>query len=226
MMAVTRGKSGSGMTESATLKWTEKTDEADPEIAQVIERGSLEGLFSQIERECFALMDAAGLPTFHGSYAYKPDGTWIDVCDCDGWPSGRIANVIWPIAEAKGYKQDDPVGFAARMLGDIVLSRRALEEGKAKSAALSAFYLGAKWSSRRMKIEHEPTWEFGNKTRRERQDGGAATRKGSDAERVKVYREFREMGLNKTDSTDLAAKKLRVSPATIRNARKEAGASD
>lgn len=178
-MAISRGKSGTGITESETLTWTDREDEKDPAVAAILERGTLEGLLTSLERECFAIMASAGLPTTHGSFGYEDDGEWHELSRERDWPK-RIANEIWPIASARGYGIDDPIGFAARMLGDIVWARRAFQEGKHDRAALHIFYLGAKWSSRRIKAGWEAAAEAGKKAL----EGAASTRKGDQAERV------------------------------------------
>lgn len=227
---IKRGTTGSGITEKPVLSFDDEGDQADPEIAEGIGRSSLEGWIAAVERECFAIMASEALPTYHGSYLFDAEGEWRN----PGPPfRGRIANEIWPIAKARGHAPDSEVGFAARMLSDIVWLKRAQSKGDHDRASLFAGYLKAKEVERRIKREREPMWQRGVDDKRSRVDGGAATRKRdsrgqpiSDECRLASYRRFRAMGLNKTDATDQAAKELGLSPASIRAARKEAGTSD
>jgi hypothetical protein len=229
-MTIKRKMTGSGITEKPVLSFDDESDKADPEIAAGMERATLHGWLNSVERECFAIMAAEGLPTYHGCYCYDATGAWRELAPPI---RGGIANEIWPIARARGHAPDSEVGFAARMLGDVVWLKRARERGDHERAALFAGYLKAKEVERRMKREREPMWQKGVDHVDARSRGGAETRKRdaqdrpiSDAARVECYRRFRSMGLNKSDATDQAAQELGLSPASIRNARKAAGASD
>lgn len=110
------------------------------------------------------------------------------------------------------------------MLGRLVQGH--IDNGEPSWAAHEAALFGDTFSERQMKLAREELFLLGKKTLGERVAGGAATRRGSDAERLACYRRSRSEGLNKSDATDQAAQQLGVSPATIRNARKGAGASD
>lgn len=225
-MTIRRGSVGSGITQKPTVGWNGAGDNTDPEIAALIETGTFDGLIASIERECFAIMQAAGLPTYHDCYAYLGDGTWHAPDAEHSFPEWGIANEIWPIAKARGISEDSLVGFASRMLGDVVWLRRARDKGEHDRVAQMAFYLGVKRAELRIKTEHEAMWQRGVDDKQVRVRGGEETRKGSDAERLTCYRRYRDQGLNKSDATDQAAQELGVSPATIRNARKGVAASD
>jgi len=160
-VTIKRGTTGSGMTEKPTVSFDEDVDKTDPEIAAAMERSTLEGWIAAVERECFAVMAAEGLPTYHGSYLYDASGKWR----ASGPPlHGSIANEIWPIAKARGHSPDSEIGYAARMLGDVVWLRRAREKGNHERAALFASYLRAKEVERGIKREHEATWRSGKDT--------------------------------------------------------------
>jgi hypothetical protein len=159
---IKRGTIGTGITEKPTISFDSKADLADPEVAAAVETGTLDGLLSAVERECFAVMRQEGLPTYHGCYLHDGKGNWRP----PGLPfEGFIANEIWPIAEGRGHSPDSPVGFAAQMLSDAVWIRRARERGDHDRAALLTGYLVAKMAERRIKGEHEATWESGKGTR-------------------------------------------------------------
>jgi hypothetical protein len=226
-MTIKRETVGSGMTKTVRLTYDDPTDEANPEIAKALEFGTLDGMLASIERECFAIMQGADLPTFHGSYNYNRAGDW-HVEGSHRWPEEgwSIANEIWPIAKARGIPEDSVVGFASRILGDVVWLRRARQDGRHDRVAQYAYYLGAKRARLLIKSEHETMWARGVDEKMSRARGGAATRKGSEAERLACYRRYRDQGLSKTYATDQAAKELGISPASVRAARKGAGASD
>jgi hypothetical protein len=110
---------------------------------------------------------------------------------------------------------------------------KCVEKGDASAAACAAMRFGSLLTEMRIKFRHESDALFGAETKEQRKAGGAATRKRdaddkpiSDEARVACYLRYRAMGLNKTDATSQAAEELRLSPASIRNARKGATASD
>lgn len=88
------------------------------------------------------------------------------------------------------------------------------------------YEIGVLITEARMKAAWDEDVQTALTTEEQRKRGGGSNRKHPAATYLDCYRQFRADGLNKTDATDQAAKKLGVSPATIRNARKEAGASD
>ncbi len=225
-MTIRRGTTGTGLTAQPTIGWNDKADEANPEIAALIETGTFDGLIALIERECFGIMETAGLPTYHGCYFYNRTGKWHDGGADLSLRDWGIANEIWPIAKARGIVPDGVVGFASRMLSDVVWLRRSRDKGDHDRVALMAFYLGVKRAELRIKTEHEAMWQRGVDDKQARVSGGEARRKGSDASRLACYRRYRAQGLNKSDATDQAAQEMDVSPATIRNARKGVAASD
>lgn len=160
-MTIKRGKTGTGLTEKSTLSWDDKADEADPEIAAILETGTLEGLLASVERECFAITAEAGLPNTHGSFSYNRAGEWQATQSGEFLVGWGIANEIWPIAKALGISEDSLVGFASRMLGDVVWLRRAREAGDHDRAAQMAFYLGVKRAELRLKRQREREWAVG-----------------------------------------------------------------
>lgn len=88
------------------------------------------------------------------------------------------------------------------------------------------YEIGVLITEARMKAAWDQDVKAALATEEQRKRGGGLNRKHSVASYLGCYRAFRAEGLNKTDATDQAAKHLGVSSATIRNARKEAGASD
>lgn len=170
-MTIRRGTSGTGLTEKTTIGWSEKADEANPEVAAHLEAGSLDGMIAAVERACFGMLRDAGLPDYFGTYIYGPSGEWRDT---EVWPSGwTCTNNIEPIALSAGFAKDSPVGFAARMIDDIRWLRDNQRRGDHDRAALFAFYLGVKKAESRIKIEHERTWESGRNSREGAKLGGA-----------------------------------------------------
>lgn len=161
---IRRGSIGSGLTRKPTIGWDDKADETDPEIAAMIQESTLDGMVAAIEQESFAVMAEAGLPTYHGCFAYNREGEWHD-SEAFG-PGWTIANEIWPIARARGLAPDSPIGFAARMLGDIVWLRDNQARGDHDRAALFHGYLMTKKAERRLKAEHEAAWKTGVEQRR------------------------------------------------------------
>jgi hypothetical protein len=150
---IRRGTTGTGLTRKAVVSWDEKADESDPEIASLLRCGTLSGLISELEQECFAITSGAGLPNAHGSYVFDQAGEWRD----DRRSSRArltVANEIWPLARARGHAPDSNVGFAARMLDDIVWLQRNRRVGDHDRAALFAFYLGVKRAERSVKQSH------------------------------------------------------------------------
>jgi hypothetical protein len=105
-MTIRRGTTGTGLTRKPTYSFDDEADKADPEIAAIMEDATLDGLFASVERECFAIMAEAGLPTSYGSWMYNIKGEW----KLPAPPfAGRISNNIWPIAKARGHREDDAV---------------------------------------------------------------------------------------------------------------------
>lgn len=215
-MTVKRGTTGTGITAKPTISWDEVGDEDQAEVRGWLETGSLEGVIASVERECFAIMEKAGLPTQHGSYLFDRQGIWRRPSPPFGGMS--IANEIWPIARARGYRVDSLIGFASRMLGDVVWLRRLREKGFHDRAALMAYYLGIKQAELRIKTQHEPTWDRGRLTIEERAAGGAATRKGSDESRVERVRYYLAQGDKLTEAYRNAAKDLACGVSTVRTA--------
>lgn len=179
-MTIKRGTTGTGITQKPTYKWDDDAEEAEPEIAAILETGTLDGLLASVERECFAIMGEAGLPTYHGCYSYNRDGEWQGSSPDLFFRGWGIANEIWPIVKARGISEDSLIGFASRMLGDVVWLRRAREKGDHDRAAHMAFYLGVKRAELRIKSEHERVWQTGKKIH----GGGDAARRGEQAGRV------------------------------------------
>lgn len=104
---------------------------------------------------------------------------------------------------------------------------KAKERGDDSNRLIELGYeIGVLMTEARMKAAWDQDVQAALTTEEQRKRGGGLNRKHSAAAYLDCYRQFRTDGLNKTDATDQAAKKLGVSPTTIRNARKEAGASD
>jgi hypothetical protein len=120
-----------------------------------MERGTVEGLCAQIERECFAIMRAHDLPDRHWSYYHDKAGNWTFEMPPGGPFGWRCCNDLSSIVRQRGYEPDSTVGFAAGMLCDVVWLRRALQVGEADWSAMHAFYLGIKWAKRRLKRDWE-----------------------------------------------------------------------
>ena len=180
-MAIKRSVRGDGITAHETFSW-EREDENDPQIAKIIEGQTFEGMLALIERECFAIMAQAGLPGCYGSWFYNADGEWKTPTGWRDMENGwSMANTHWPLAIAKGYKEDSVVGFAARILQQIVHIKRAWQtDAKKEWAALQSYHLGILRTEMRIKQEHEPKWRTGDKVI----SAAEKTRKGQQADRV------------------------------------------
>lgn len=126
----------------------------DPAAADIIERGTLEGLCSQIERECLPIMAANGLPHKHQSYFCDREGNWTYQLpeNLSGW---ACCNDFSTVVKRRGYEPVSGVGFASSMLCDVVWMRDGIRRGNHEDVALHAFYLGIKWSKRRFKDNWE-----------------------------------------------------------------------
>jgi len=161
---IRRSTTGTGITVKTVISFDEEADQTNPEVAQLIGEATLDGSLASVERECFAIMKAEGLPTYHGCYLHDAEGAWRVPSPPFG--GARIVNEIWPIARARGHAPDSRVGFASRMLGDVVWLRRAREAGDHDRAALFHGYLMAKRAEQRIKVHHEPTWETGRDVRK------------------------------------------------------------
>lgn len=165
-MAVKSSYRGDGITRHETFTW-QVGDEGDPKVAAIIEARTLEGMLNLIERECFEVMREADLPDYYGSWNFNEAGEWnnppsIDNC-LAGW---KIANTHWPLAEAKGYNEDSPAGFAARILQQVIFIRRAWQSDSRKDhAALQAIHLGYLRAEMQIKRESEPAWATGSRQR-------------------------------------------------------------
>jgi hypothetical protein len=164
---IKRQITGTGMTKHELISFDDEADRAEPEIARRIERSTIEGVLSSVERRCFPIMKEVGLPDHHGSWCYNPKGEWREIdpellFSRTGW---GMANGIWPIAEARGFAPDSPIGFAARMLSDVVSIRRAQDAGNLNFAALRFGDLRFKEAEEQLKALHEPTWRTGKKQR-------------------------------------------------------------
>jgi hypothetical protein len=92
----------------------------DPAAADIMERGTVEGLCAQIERECFAIMRAHDLPDRHWSYYHDKAGNWTFEMPPGGPFGWRCCNDLSSIVRQRGYEPDSTVGFAAGMLCDVV----------------------------------------------------------------------------------------------------------
>ena len=161
----------------------------------------------------------------------------------DPWDAHRRC-VEWATRELAAELSDKPEGyrFKARVetgwyLDRLVMLGRCveyqIERAEPSWIAHEAALFGETWAELQLKLAREELYLIGKKAVEDRAAGGAATRKQdssgrpiSDAARVAVYRRYRDMGLNRTDATDQAAKELGLSVASIRKARKGADASD
>ena len=104
---------------------------------------------------------------------------------------------------------------------------KATERGDDASRLVELGYeIGALITEARMKAAWDHDVQEALTTEGQRKSGGGHNRKHPASKYVECYESFRASGNNKTDATALAAEKLSVSPATIRTARKEVGASD
>ncbi|OHT18885.1 hypothetical protein [Edaphosphingomonas haloaromaticamans] len=163
-MVIRRSIRGEGITAHETFTWN-KEDEKDPQIAEIMEGNTFEGMLSLIETECFAIMAEVDLPNCYGSWSYNAKGEWKSPPNLEDYFGGgwSIANTHWPIAEARGFGLDSVVGFAARMLQQIVLIKRATNPEQAGWVALQSYFLGIMRAEMRIKLEHEPKWRTGVK---------------------------------------------------------------
>ena len=141
--------SGTGITQEQVF------DFDDPAAADIVERGTLEGLCSQIERECFAIMRAHDLPDRHWSYCMDEIGNWTFELPDFSTGRWRCCNDLSSVVRQRGYEPDSAVGFAGMMLSDVVWLRRSAQKNDTEGVALHAFHLGIKWDKRRMKRSWE-----------------------------------------------------------------------
>jgi hypothetical protein len=210
---------GDGLTEKAMLY--EDRDGDSPDWQDSTDMQSLDGLLKLVERECFAVLRLADLPQRYGGFAYHQSGRWMMAGD---WaqarslgtmsePGWRLANIIWPIAQAAGHSHDSAVGFASRMLDDAVWIRRCDKKSDHERVAVFTFFLGVKRTEFRMKCAAEPDWLRGKKVR----ESAALTRKGDQAHRVaEVDRLAREIGRGgKTAAFRLVAEREGVTQKAI-----------
>lgn len=100
---------------------------------------------------------------------------------------------------------------------------RLIEAKLAGSAASEALRIGELLAEWRLKFLWEEHAVKGQRTQRERRDAGLATRKGSDAERLARWLQYRTAGHGYTDADYLTAVDLEVSEATIRGVRTREG---
>ncbi len=177
-MTIKRGTVGDGLTEKPTYRWDDTADEADPEVAELLESATLDGMIASTERACFRILEEAGLPGKHGCYAYTKT-EWKLPTGGDFLRGWGIANTVEPIAKAWGFAPHSRVGFAAAILDRIYWLRDNQRRGDHDRAALFAFYIGVLKAESRIKEEHEPTWESGKGTRE-------GARKGAEARREQV----------------------------------------
>ena len=225
---IIRGTTGTSITEKPTIGFDSNDDKHDPDIAAILEQGTLEGYLAAVTGECFAVMQAEGLPTYFGCYVFNIEGAWRE----SGPPFAghTIANEIWPIARARGHAPDSPVGFAARILSDILWLRESQASGDHDRAALFHGYVMAKKVEQRIKTEREAMWQRGVDDKQVRVTGGENTRKTADSVRVARWQHYYDQTGKKTESDRLAAKELGEGESTIRKARldwrKAATASD
>jgi hypothetical protein len=154
---------GDGMTEKPSMSFDGVDDLELPEVKAAIETGTLDGLLRSLELECFAIMESVGLPTFHGSYAYRSTGEWHRIDRDHTFPSWGLANEIWPIARARGFTAHSVVGFASARLGNVRALRLARQRGDHDYAIQMGFYLGVQQAELRLKLAHEKVWNTGKK---------------------------------------------------------------
>jgi len=98
-----------------------------------------------------------------------------------------------------------------------------MKSGAIGWAVHEAMHLGELITEMRMKACWEAPAMFGERRYREVKDAGAASRKGSDEQRVETWLKHRAGGVGYKDADYLTAKELGVSEATIRGARSKAG---
>lgn len=191
-MTLKRGTIGSGLTEKATLSWSGKGARDNPEIAAILKTGTLDGLIESIERACFDILVEAGLPGEHGSYAYKHSGEWKPWQDESIFGEWGIAATVEPIAKARGFAPDSPVGFAAAMMDRIYWIRDNQRRGDHDRAALFAFYLGVLRAESRIKLEHESVWKSGKGSRDGSQEGAAKRAEAFKHRHAEIRADFEE----------------------------------
>ncbi len=136
----------------------------------------------------------------------------------DGAPGSDDPDIFKPHA--------GPGWYSREILARAKWIENAKASGQWELVARFSYEVGQLAVTIRLKNAWDDDVEIGVAADIARKRGGAATRKGSDAERLACYRRYRAQGLNKSDATDQAAQELGVSPATIRNARKGAAATD
>jgi hypothetical protein len=205
---------GSGMTASTVyhIDRNVNPDDLPEHVKKIRNTNGLEPMLSYLENETAEILRGDGLPDYHGSFAYIIEtGEWWDMGEFSSW-RGACANEIWPLAKARGHEKDSVVGFAARIFSQIGRVRRFFEDGDPESAAQFMFYVGVMETERRLKAEHEPTWESGDKMRR---SGRARRRGGSAADRTAAVEKLVAEGHPKTAAISLVAEREGVHFKTI-----------
>lgn len=158
----------------------------------------------------------------------------------DPWAGHRrtveVAREALAVEVAKhpaGYRfkeREDTGWYLKRLIVQGTAVQVHIDQGAAAWAAHEAALFGETFAELQLKLAREKLFAFGRDTREERSRGGAATRLGSDAERVKRIRHYLAEGDKLTEAYANAASDLGCGVSTVRGAwakrTKGAGATD
>jgi hypothetical protein len=132
-----------------------------------------------------------------------------------------------------GYRfkpREDLGWYYCRLIRQGELVQHCIAQGATSWAAHEAALFGETYCELQMKLVREELFLFGRRTRAERADGGAKSRKGSDDVRAARVRDYLAKGDKLTEAYRNAARDLGCGVSTIRGAwaklGKNADASD
>jgi len=133
--------------------------------------------------------------------------------------AARAALALEIAAKPEGYrfKEREDTGWYLNqlvMLGHIV--QHHIDKGEPSFAAHSAALFGETFCELQMKLAREELFLFGLQTKGERAAGGAATRKGSDEERVNRVQHYLDKKDKLTEAYRNAARDLDCGVSTVR----------
>ena len=149
-------------------------------------------------------------------------------CGDDPWAShrreveaARTALALEIAKKPKGYRfkeREDTGWYLERLIVLDRLVQHHIDEGSPSWAAHEAALFGETFAELQLKLAREKLFTYGRDTREERSRGGAATRLGSDAERVKRIRHYLAEGDKLTEAYANAASDLGCGVSTVRGA--------
>ena len=222
---------GSGMTKHGVIAydWSEPGD-VDGLVRAAIEafeRTSFTRLSTRLVKITTRMLMEAGLPSEpEPTYVVRPDGTWVildQTTDLQAEQGSILLSFDQTILNG-GYQPDSPEGYAAQVLRALSLAQRHLEAGNLDDAMALAFRAGELVNEADMKTAFEKDFLTGEKVRAGGRKGHRQTH-GSQYEKDARHAGYLEAydreiagGAGKMEAYRAVAKKLKVSPGTVRRA--------